>query len=81
MKTIKTQIPDAGLKQAQELAKREKIPLKQLISLAVAQSVGVWSNESYVAIRAGRGDQKKFLSALKQVPDVDLADYDRLPGK
>ena len=40
---------------------------------------GIWSNESYVAMRAKRGSREKFLEALKEVPDVDPPDYDRLP--
>jgi len=52
MKTIEAQIPEPVLKQAQELAERENVPLEQIISLAVAQSIGIWSNESYVAMRA-----------------------------
>ncbi len=79
MKTVEAQIPEPVLKQAQELADRENVPLEQIISLAVAQSVGVWSNESYVALRAKRGSREKFLDALKEVPDVDPPDYDRLP--
>ena len=79
MKTIEAQIPEPVLKQAQELAERENVPLEQIISLAVAQSVGIWSNESYVAMRAKRGSREKFLEALKEVPDVDPPDYDRLP--
>jgi hypothetical protein len=79
MKTIEAEIPEPVLKQAQELAARENVPLRQIISLAVAQAVGVWSNESYVALRAKRASREKFLDALKEVPDVDPPDYDRLP--
>ena len=79
MKTIEAQIPEAVLKQAQELAEREHIPLEQIISLAVTQSVGVWSNESYIALRAKYASRDKFLDALKEVPDVEPPDYDRLP--
>ncbi len=79
MKTIEAQIPEPVLKQAQQLADRERIPLEQLISLAVTQSVGVWSNESYVALRAKRASRDKFLDALKEVPDVEPAADDRLP--
>jgi len=79
MKTIEAQIPEPVLKQAQQLADREHIPLEQLISLAVTQTVGVWSNESYVALRAKRASRDKFLDALKEVPDVEPADDDRLP--
>ena len=80
MKTIEAHIPEPVLKQAQELAARENIPLDQLISLALTQAVGVWSNESYVALRAKRCSREKFLDALNEVPDVEPADNDRLPG-
>src|SRR5438309_1199405 len=52
MTTIEAKIPEPVLKQAVELAEREKISLEQLISLAVTQAVGVWSNESYLSLRA-----------------------------
>ncbi len=70
MKTAEAQIPEPVLKQAQELAARERIPLEQIISLAVTQAVGVWSNESYVALRAKRASRQKFLEVLPEVPDV-----------
>jgi hypothetical protein len=79
MKTIAAQIPEPMLKQAQELAAREHIPLEQIISLAVTQAVGVWSNESYIALRAKRASRERFHDALKEVPDVEPPDYDRLP--
>ncbi len=79
MKTIDAQIPEPVLKQAQELAAREHIPLEQIISLAVSQAVGVWSNESYIALRAKHASREKFLDALKEVPDVEPPDFDRLP--
>ena len=79
MKTAAAQIPEPVLKQAQELAERENVPLEQIISLAVAQSVGIWSNESYVALRAKRGSREKFLDALKEVPDVPPMPGDELP--
>jgi hypothetical protein len=79
MTTIEAKIPDAVLKQARELAERENIPLEQIFSLAVTQAVGVWSNESYIALRARRATREKFIDALKQVPDSEPAEYDRLP--
>jgi hypothetical protein len=79
MKTVEARIPEPVLKQAQELAERENVPLEQIISLAVAQSVGIWSNESYVALRAKRGSREKYLDALKEVPDVPPMPGDELP--
>jgi hypothetical protein len=79
MTTIEAKIPEPVLKQARELAERENIPLEQIISLAVTQAVGIWSNESYLAIRAARATKARFIDALKQVPDSEPSDNDRLP--
>lgn len=79
MTTIEAKIPEPVLKQAKELAEREHIPLEQLISLAVTQTIGIWSNQSYVSLRATRGSREDFLQALEQVPDVEPPEYDRLP--
>ena len=79
MTTIEAKIPEPVLKQAKELAEREKIPLDQLISLAITQAVGIWSNQNYIEIRARRASREKFLQALDEVPDTEPAEYDRLP--
>jgi hypothetical protein len=79
MTTIEAKIPEPVLKQAEELAEREQISLEQLISLAVTQAVGIWSNESYISLRAKRGSREDFLRSLEQVPDVEPPEYDRLP--
>ncbi|HLG16063.1 MAG TPA: hypothetical protein VJH03_16390 [Blastocatellia bacterium] len=79
MTTIEARIPEPVLKQARELAERENIPLEQIISLAVTQAVGIWSNESYLAIRGARATKEKFIDALKQVPDANSPEYDHLP--
>jgi hypothetical protein len=70
MKTIEVQIPELVLKQAQELAAREHIPLEQMISLAVTQAVGIWSSESNGAQRAKREDFVAFLIASPDVPPL-----------
>ncbi len=79
MATIEAKIPEPVLKQARDLAERENIPLEQVISLAVTQAVGIWSNESYIAIRAARATKEKFIHALRQVPDSEPSDHDLLP--
>ena len=34
--------------------------------------------EEYISKRAQRGNREKFLKALKQVPDVEPEEYDKL---
>lgn len=79
MTTVEAKIPEPVLKQAWQLAERDGIPLEQIISLAVTQSVGVWSQESYVALRGKRASREKFDQALRQVPDAEPPDYDHSP--
>ena len=35
--------------------------------------------KSHIPLRAKRASREKFLDALKEVPDVEPPDYDRLP--
>ena len=79
MTTIKAKVPEPVLRQARKLAERDGVPLEQIISLAVTQAVGVWSQESCVALRGKRASRAKFEAALKQVPEVEPPEYDRLP--
>ena len=80
MTSIEAQVPEAVMEQARALAERERIPLAQLISLAVTQSVGVWSHESYAAHRARGASRTAFDEALAEVPDVPPMPGDELPG-
>jgi hypothetical protein len=66
MITIEAQITEPVLKQAEELAAKENISLEELVSLAVAQAVETWSNESDMAVRAKDASQTKFLEALTE---------------
>ena len=80
MTTIEAQVPEPVMEQARALAERERIPLAQLISLAVTQSVGVWSHESYIAHRAKKASRAAFDEALAEVPDVPPMPGDELPA-
>ncbi len=79
MTTIEAQVPEAVMEQARALAERERIPLAQLISLAVTQSAGVWSHESYAAHRAHGASRPAFDAALAEVPAVPPMPEDELP--
>jgi hypothetical protein len=79
MTTIEAQVPEPVLEQARALAEREGIPLEQIISLAVTQSVGVWSHESYLAHRAKHASREAFEQALAEVPDAPPLPGDEWP--
>lgn len=64
MVTIRVQIPEAVLKQAQNLADRENVSVEQIISLAATQAIGVWSSESDTEMREKSADRQRFLNSL-----------------
>lgn len=76
---IEAEVPDAIYKQAVEMAQKENMPVERLVSLALAQALGAWQSESIIAERAKRGSREKFLAVLSKAPDVEPAEYDRLP--
>ncbi len=78
MSEIQTQIPDAIYKQIIAFAEREKLSLEQVVSLALAHSLGTWTSESLIAERAKHGSRKKFLEFMSQVPDIEPDEHDRL---
>lgn len=78
MTEIQTKIPDAIYKQAAEFAEKENLSLEQVISLALAHSLGAWNAENYIAERARRGSREKFLEFMSKVPDVEPEEHDRL---
>jgi hypothetical protein len=79
MTTIQAEVPDAIYKQAIELAREENVPVERLVSLALAQALGAWRNQSLIAERAKRGSRDKFLAVLAKAPDAPPPEYDRLP--
>ena len=79
MTKIESQIPDSLYKQVQSLAERERISVDQLVSIALAAQVSAWLTKDYIEERAKRGSREGFLKALEEVPDVEPAEYDRLP--
>ncbi len=74
MITIEAQITELVLKQAQEPAAQENIPLEEIISLAVAQAVGTWNNENDLAVRAKDASQEKLLDALTEKLNAEPRD-------
>lgn len=80
MSSISLRLPDSLHEQARKLAKKEKVSINQLITLAVAEKVSALMTEDYLETRAALGDRKKFERAMSKVAQVEPEEYDRLPG-
>jgi 23S rRNA G2445 N2-methylase RlmL len=78
MTQLNVEIPEALLKQVQDLSIREKISLDQLVSIALSAQVSAWMTKDYLAEKAKRGSWDKFQQVLTKVPDVEPEDYDKL---
>lgn len=78
MSAINVRLPESLHEAARELAKREKVSINQLITLALAEKVSALMTEEYLTSRARRADRSKFDAALAKVPDVPPDEQDRL---
>lgn len=78
MTTLNAQIPDALYKQIEKLAKKENMPLDQLVAISLSAQVSAWMTKDYLEKRAKHGSWEKFQKVLAKVRDVEPEEYDRL---
>jgi len=78
MSTLSLRLPESLHKFARELAKREKISINQLITLALAEKLAALGTEDYLEKRAKRASKTKFQKAMAKVAKVPPPEYDRL---
>jgi len=78
MSTIRLRLPDSLHEQVRELAEKERVPINQLITMALAEKISALMTEEYLEKRAKRGDREKFERAMAKVAKVEPEEYDRL---
>lgn len=78
MSTISLRLPESLHKQVRKVAAQENVSINQLITLALAEKISALLTEEYLQTRAKRGSRKKFERAMKRVPRVAPAEFDRL---
>lgn len=78
MSTLSLRLPDSLHKAAKMLAEKERVSVNQLIALAIAEKISALETKDYLEKRAHRGNRNKFLNVLKQVPDVDPDEADKM---
>ncbi len=78
MSAINLKLPESLHKTARELAKKEKISVNQLVTLALAEKVAAIGAQDYLEKRAKRASEAKFDKAMAKVADVEPPDFDRL---
>lgn len=78
MSTISLRLPESLHNQVRKVAAQENVSINQLITLALAEKISALLTEEYLQTRAKRGSRKKFERAMKRVPRVVPAEFDRL---
>jgi len=79
MTKIEANVPDYLARQARAAAEREKVPIDQIVALALSAQVAAWKGSDDMATRAKRADLKAFDRILDKVPDVPPLPGDELP--
>ncbi len=74
MRMINIEIPDSLHRTVDSTYRQEGMSFEQFVTLAMAEKAAAIATETYLAERAERGDQARFLAAMAKVPDVDPPD-------
>jgi hypothetical protein len=79
MTTIEAKIPDFLARQALAAAEREKIPVDQIIALALSAQLAAWHGSEDMAARSKRAKLDEFAHILADAPKVSPIPGDELP--
>lgn len=78
MSTISLRLPDSLHNEARRLARKEKVSINHLATLALAEKIAALETEDYLMRRAARANKKRFLRAMNKVADVKPEERDAL---
>ena len=78
MSTLSVRLPNSLHETVRELSKKEGISINQFIVSALAEKISALMTLDYLKKRAKEASRDKFLDALKEVPDVEPFEYDKL---
>ena len=78
MSVLSIRIPESIHKKVKEISKNEKISINQFIASALSEKLSAFMTEDYIQRRAKNASRKKFMDALKQVPNVPPDENDKI---
>jgi hypothetical protein len=78
MSAISVRLPDSLHEAAKVLAKEDHISINHFITLAVSEKLSALGSEKFLEERAKRGDRRKFLKVLKNSPNIEPEDFDKI---
>ena len=79
MSAIQIELPEQVHQRAIELARQNSMPLDRLMLVALVEKLSTMFTDPVLEERARRGTWEGFDEFMKNVPDVEPEDYDRLP--
>jgi len=78
MSTLSLRLPESLHESARALAKKEKVSINQLVTLALAEKVAALGTEEYLEKRARRASEAKFDKAMAKIAKIEPPENDRL---
>ena len=78
MSAISIRLPDSLHEAAKILAKEEHISVNHFITLAISEKLSALGVEKFLEERARRGNREKFLKVLKNSPNIEPEDFDKI---
>jgi len=79
MTKIEANVPDYLAKQAFAVAKRENVPVDQIVALALSAQIAAWKGSDDMETRAKRANLADFDRIVAKVADVPPMPGDELP--
>ena len=82
MTKIEANVPDYLARQALAAAERERVPIDQIVALALSAQIAAWKGSDDMETRAKRANLEAFDHILAKVPNAPPIPGDDLsPGK
>ena len=79
MTKIEVNVPDYLARQALAAAERERVPIDQIVALALSAQVAAWKGSDDMEARAKRANLEAFDRVMAKVPDTPPLPGDELP--
>jgi hypothetical protein len=79
MTRIQVSVPDYLARQALAAAERERVPIDQIVALALSAQVAAWKGSDDMETRAKRANLEAFDRIMAKVPNAPPLPDDQLP--
>ena len=77
MSAISVRLPESLHRKLREVAKRDKVSLNQMITVALAEKLSAMETENYLSKRSKRGSKEDFQRVLGKIKAREPDNSDR----